>query len=132
LRDGWQDGAIKLYLVRELIALRNRHPDLFTAGGYRALEAAGTHADRVCAFLRHHEGATLVVAVARHFAAITRTGDTHPDPRTWSGMSIALPADSPPVFRNVLTGRPTAVFEGALRLDELFATLPVAVLVATR
>jgi (1->4)-alpha-D-glucan 1-alpha-D-glucosylmutase len=132
LRAEWQDGAIKLYLVRELIALRNRQPQLFASGGYRALDIAGPRADRVCAFMRNDENATLIVAVARHFAAITRPGETLPEPRTWDGTSVAVPSDSPPVFRDVLTGRHAAVFDGALRLDSLFVTLPMSVLLATR
>ncbi|HTI88209.1 MAG TPA: malto-oligosyltrehalose synthase [Alphaproteobacteria bacterium] len=132
MRDDWHDGAIKLFLVRELIVLRNRHPQLFAVGGYRPLDVAGPMADRVCAFQRHHENVTLVVAVGRHFSAITKADATLPDPRIWGDTSVAVPTDSPAVFRDVLTGRHAAMFDGALRLDTLFATLPVSVLLATR
>jgi (1->4)-alpha-D-glucan 1-alpha-D-glucosylmutase len=131
LRDQWKSGAIKLFIIRELLAQRNRHPDLFEGHDYRPLEVNGALADHVCAFTRHHGTTTLIVIVARHFAALTRTDATLPDPPAWNGIAVALPPDSPAVFRDVLTGRPVAVVDGGLPLDSVFATLPVAVLVAT-
>ncbi|MGE5539714.1 MAG: malto-oligosyltrehalose synthase [Gemmatimonas sp.] len=130
LRDAWRDGAIKLFLIRELIALRNRHPRLFAGGDYRPLDVSGAYADRVCAFARHHEGTTVIVATVRHYAAITPTDAVAPAESSWGGMSVALPADAGTRFRDVLTGRMIDAGDDGLRLDSLFATLPVAVLVA--
>src|SRR5260221_8818853 len=51
LREAWPDGRIKLYLLRQLLALGPGIPPPFTAGDYRPLSLEGGQAEPVCAFL---------------------------------------------------------------------------------
>jgi (1->4)-alpha-D-glucan 1-alpha-D-glucosylmutase len=125
----WHDGAIKLFVIRELMALRNRHPQLFAKGDYRPLDASGRQSERVFAFSRCHEGKTMVVAVARLFAAITPADAILPPPETWAATGVILPGDAPRTMRDALTGRHFDAPDGSLPCERLFATLPVAVLV---
>jgi (1->4)-alpha-D-glucan 1-alpha-D-glucosylmutase len=125
----WHDGAIKLFVIRELMALRNRHPQLFAKGDYRPLDASGRQSERVFAFSRCHEGKTMVVAVARLFAAITPADAILPPPETWAATGVILPGDAPRTMRDALTGRHFDALDGSLPCERLFATLPVAVLV---
>jgi (1->4)-alpha-D-glucan 1-alpha-D-glucosylmutase len=48
-----------------VLALRAAHPSLFAEGEYVPLLAEGPLADHVVAFLREHEGKTLMVAALR-------------------------------------------------------------------
>jgi (1->4)-alpha-D-glucan 1-alpha-D-glucosylmutase len=130
VRECWQDGAVKLFLIRELIALRNRYPRLFAIGNYRPLEVGGQRGDHVFAFARLLEGKSVVIAVTRLFSAITPGGATLPPPESWSGTHISLPTDMATSFREAFTGRRIDVTSGTLGCDRLFTTLPVVVLEA--
>ena len=66
LMQNWQDGAIKLFLTRDLLLSRRENPDLFRDGSYEPIAAAGPAADRICAFLRRHADAVMLVAALRY------------------------------------------------------------------
>ncbi|MGY2190610.1 malto-oligosyltrehalose synthase [Pseudomonas pergaminensis] len=61
----WRDGRIKQALIAQVLALRKAHPELFRSGTYTPLEVVGTHAERVVAFCREHQGKRLLVVVPR-------------------------------------------------------------------
>lgn len=91
----WQtraDGRIKMFVLREALALRARRPECFEAGAaYNPLEAIGPRADRVVAFQR---GSGVIAVTSRWFARFgSDFGDT----------TLSLP---PGLWRNVLTGGP--------------------------
>ena len=62
LLENWHDGHIKLFVLRALLHLRRRDPELFAAGSFRLLEANGPGSEHVVAFSRRL-GRRLVVAV---------------------------------------------------------------------
>lgn len=47
LADPW-DGGVKLALIQRVLALRRRHPELFSRGTYEPLAARGPRAAHVC------------------------------------------------------------------------------------
>jgi (1->4)-alpha-D-glucan 1-alpha-D-glucosylmutase len=51
--------------IEALLAYRRDNPMLFARGGYQALTAAGSKADRICAVARRKEKDALIVVVAR-------------------------------------------------------------------
>src|SRR5207248_2707496 len=110
------------FVTRTLLALRRAHPELFAAGDYRPLEIGdGSNADRLCAFARSHDGATLVVAVPRLTWGLFKETDA----ADWGATEVTLPPTSSwhEVFtERVLPGRER------IRAAELFAGFPVAVL----
>src|SRR5262249_57183658 len=95
LLEHWQDGRVKLELMRRILQFRAAHSGLFEHGDYRALTVARARCDRICAFERHHEGETAVVAAALFPAR--READ--PD---WAGTTIALHTPMSPL-RDILT-----------------------------
>ncbi|ROP74265.1 malto-oligosyltrehalose synthase [Curtobacterium sp. PhB115] len=106
------DGAAKLLVTTRALRARRDHPDLFTR--YLALEATGSAADHVLAFDR---GGAVTVAT-RLPIGLGRVGG-------W-GDTLVHPT---PVDRvDLLTGRHVPAARG-IRLDELLATYPVALLV---
>ena len=128
LRESWHDGAIKLFLVRELIALRNRVPRIFTVGNYHPLDVSGPQSERVFAFTRSYEGKTITTVVTRLFSAITPNGATLPNPETWAETRLSIPDGVFNAARDVLTGRRFMLIDGAIDCAHLFTTLPVSVL----
>ncbi len=121
LRDllvNWADGRIKLAVVAMLLQLRAAHPNLFAEGGYESVSIAGGRADQALGFYRHRGDAHLVVLVAPY------PGLREADP-DWGDTTVALPRGE---WRELYGGR-TFSGDGSVAAGELFALLPVAVLV---
>ncbi len=97
------DGRLKQALVAKLLALRNSAPSLFQAGSYQPLAIEGENRNHLLAFLRRHEGRTLIVAVPLKTLCIGRGDPVDPgDGRT----RIVLPDELlDRDFTDILTGR---------------------------
>jgi (1->4)-alpha-D-glucan 1-alpha-D-glucosylmutase len=123
LLQNWHDGAVKLHVTARILRHRAADPDLFALGEYRPLTASGPKSDCICAFERHHDGRSVVVAVALFPAR--RAAD--PD---WSGTTIQLPPHlQTPRLRNLLTAAEVGVDDAQLYAGTVFRELPAAVLV---
>ena len=102
----------KIRVVKAALQLRRSRSDTFLKGGYHPVLAAGIGADHVLAFRR---GDDVLVAVTRWTVQLEQTG--------WGDTVIPLPDG---LWSNSLTG---AVVSGTTPAGELFAELPVALLV---
>ena len=100
-------GAPKQWLIRRLLEHRASDPDPYESGGYEPVAITGARAEDAIAFTR----GDLVVVVPR-------LGDG-----PWADTKVQVSGGA---WTEVLTGR--IVDSGPVRLDELFAELPAAVL----
>jgi len=132
LCDAPGDGRLKLYLIHRLLALRASHEALLRDGDYAALEVDGPLAGDVVAFARTRgEQALLVMAAIapRATPVFCDRGCTAGRDRT----RVLLPDAFAGVHRQeLLGGVPLAGAGNEPTLNELFATLPVAVLASAR
>ena len=124
LAEAWPDGRIKLAVIATLLEYRSRHPELFAEGAYEPVMAEGAEGDRVCCFLRKGADAAILVAASRFPGASERRGPP-------ADGSVPLP----PCLQaarplELLTGRAIPAEDGAVSMQQLFADLPVAVLVS--
>ncbi len=123
LLANWQDGRVKLYLLREVLRLRRERPLLFSAGVYRPVVAYGACADHVVAFQREQGGSGLVVIAPRLWPSLLAEIAHKAD---WGDTRLSLPAGR---YRDVFSGRERVVEEGEeLPLADLLADFPVALL----
>jgi (1->4)-alpha-D-glucan 1-alpha-D-glucosylmutase len=126
LYGAWEDGRIKLLLTWAGLQARKAEPDLFAGGGYMPLKAEGPRAANVCAFARTTpEGKLAIVAAPRLVAGVLQGARLPND--AFAGTTI--PAPHPGPLRDAITGEERAPRDGRFALDELFATLPVALLI---
>lgn len=127
----WRSGAIKQQLIRRTLALRARHPDLFSLGDCTPLAVIGPRAAHVIAYVRRHEGRS-VVAVAPPLCARALAPYTEDQAaqacRYWEGTRVVLPADiDAGTLRNVLSGaQVSANAAGEMPLTALLRDCPVA------
>ncbi|HTJ28277.1 MAG TPA: malto-oligosyltrehalose synthase [Candidatus Limnocylindria bacterium] len=127
LLANWQDGRIKLYVLATL--LRYRLDAEWPANAYRRIEPLGEHSDHVVAYARG--GAVIVVP------RLVRTlaGERPPLGAMWGETALALGAEAPVRYREVLSGRTVATIDrdgrALLPLADVLAVLPVAVLEPT-
>lgn len=121
LLASYLDGRIKLWVTHRGLIHRREHRALYLEGSYAPI-VAGKH---VVAFRRAYKGAEVVCVVPR--LSYTLTGGRHAWPlgAVWGEQALAVGGRGP--WRDLLTG---AELEGAaLPLAEVFAALPVALLV---
>ncbi|MDT3396435.1 malto-oligosyltrehalose synthase [Streptomyces sp. B1866] len=125
-------SAEKLRVTAAALRLRRRHPEWFgPAGSYVPLEAHGPSAAHCVAFVRGHDGHSgsgpaaglLGGGGGAAVTAVTRLARRLAEAGGWEGDELPLP---PGRWRDLLTGREA---EGRCPLGELFAVLPVALLV---
>jgi (1->4)-alpha-D-glucan 1-alpha-D-glucosylmutase len=138
LLASWRDGRVKQAVIARILRLRARLPTLFATGGYTRLRVEGAQADHVLAFARTEPGRAVVVAVTRLPAGFqSDPGPSVPivSPAAWGETALVLPrnlagrrmADALSA-KNGDSGHEAMAAAGRLRLAELFAHLPVAVL----
>ena len=97
--------------------------DVFAAGDYEALEVTGAHRDHVIAFARRRGHDAAIVAVGRSLAPLSGAGRIWPGADAWQG-SIVTTGYS-------VEDAETSDGASGLRLNSLFAQMPVAVRRAT-
>ncbi len=123
----WRKSQLKQPLIQRVLQLRAADPALFDDGDYLPLQARGAQADHVVAFLRRHQGTTLLVAALRLPAR-----GPQPGAGGWDDTVLLLP-QAVAAWRDVLSGnrllRPDGD-AGKLSLAMLLGERPVAVLTA--
>jgi (1->4)-alpha-D-glucan 1-alpha-D-glucosylmutase len=123
LMRNWHDGAIKLRLIANVLEMRKNHPKLFQKGSYEPIEADGQGADRVCAFVRRHNGTALLIAGLRFplrgMEGIAKT--TIPLP---TGVELRC-------WNSLFDARTPHTSNGAIAATKLFHTIPIAAWIAT-
>jgi len=124
LMDKWQDGRIKLRIVSDLLKLRRQYPDLFASGSYAPLGATGPASDRICAFARAGNQATIVVAASLYPIRASL--------EEWGESAVPVPEGEGDRWVNLFTRNMLEGCAGAISAAELFQVLPVAVLVPER
>jgi len=130
-RRRWREGWLKLWLMRQLLALRARFPDLFRGGSYHPLAVDDATKNHLVAYSRRLDGIEIVVLVSR----LVRRLPVPAPGVLWTGSGFA-----DRTVRGVRSGRLIDVFtdagidacERGIALDRALAELPVAVLRAER
>jgi (1->4)-alpha-D-glucan 1-alpha-D-glucosylmutase len=122
----WPSGQVKFALMRRLLALRRRLPNVFTNGSYRPLEVAGRDGNEILAFARISGRNAVIVVGARLSARASGGGLRWPPGDAWDA-SLAAAGFSE--ITNALTD--VRLASGPeLAIADLFDPLPVVVLEA--
>jgi (1->4)-alpha-D-glucan 1-alpha-D-glucosylmutase len=93
-------GRTKIAVLRGLLRLRRRHPNLFATGDYQPLSAHGEDADRIVGFTRSNPRRTLLVLAGRRMAPLLDQ-----EWIDWRRAHAALKLPPGRLWREVLTGR---------------------------
>jgi (1->4)-alpha-D-glucan 1-alpha-D-glucosylmutase len=121
------EGLPKLWVIRQALHLRRRHPDLFAAeGAYHPLWPRGSKRRHLVAFARSRardgRSEKVVTAVPRLVYSLSNPSAKE-SPPGWADTTLELPAGR---FVDVLSG--TQDLGGVVRASDLFARFPVALL----
>jgi (1->4)-alpha-D-glucan 1-alpha-D-glucosylmutase len=132
LYGNWEDGRIKLFLTWTALQARKSLSGAFAGGGYVPLSPEGTRAANLVAFARTGPAGELAVVVAPRLVAPLLDGARLP-PEKFQGTAVPVPGLRPgDTLRDAFTGEERAAGERGLAVDQLFSTLPVALLTISR
>jgi (1->4)-alpha-D-glucan 1-alpha-D-glucosylmutase len=132
LYASWQDGRIKLFLTHEALEARKAHPDVFAGGGYEPLAPEGSRGANLCAFGRTGRHGEFAIVVAPRMVASLLNGGRLPPERYANTFVPARGVQPGTTLRDAFTGEERVATERGLPVDQLFSTLPVALLIASR
>lgn len=124
----WRDGRIKQQLVRQVLAVRRAHPDLFGDGQYSMLAAHGTLVPQVLAFARTAGERQAITVVSRLAAEHVDPAVPRIPPACWGDTTLNLGAPQASRWTDALTGHVLDAPAGRLRLHDVLGGLPVALL----
>jgi (1->4)-alpha-D-glucan 1-alpha-D-glucosylmutase len=124
-----EDGRLKLHVIRSALAARRERGDPFRSRSYLPLEPSGPAGFRVVAFGRG-EGAERLIAVVPRRLGRLEVGPT--EPALWVDTQVPLPSSWPRRWSCALSGRSLTAGRHGLAVAELFALLPVALLLSER
>ncbi len=131
---GWfdhpDDGRAKLWIALRLLHCRKAHPEILATGDYLPVDATGSRANHVVAFVRRKGRAGVVAVAGRLFASLGLAPGILPvGEAAWGDTTLDvgfLPPDTGLV--NVLTGDVLVARDGRLAMAAVFRQFPGAVL----
>ncbi|MEK1904519.1 MAG: malto-oligosyltrehalose synthase [Pseudomonas sp.] len=127
----WQDGRIKQWLIRNVLAIRYARNAIFRNGGYLPLTVEGEQAGHVLAFSRSLDDVHLLVIVPHQASALL--GDCampQVPPQRWGDTRIVLPegfADGS--LSSIFSTQLLQPAQGCLAVAEALADFPVNLLI---
>jgi (1->4)-alpha-D-glucan 1-alpha-D-glucosylmutase len=127
----WQDGLVKMYVLKRALNARTEKPDLFLDGEYLPVEIRGQHKDRVIAFARKN-GNEWAISVSPRCVASVRAPVIGADERRefWKQTELILPNGAPVTWANALAGKAAAISSatGGLSVGAAFEGFSLALL----
>ncbi len=123
-------GKVKLFLLTQLLHLRQQRSSLFLHGTYQPLEVQGSYAHHLIAFARHNptDNQWAIALAPRFFTSLIAPGEVPVGEAVWQDTKVVLPANAPSEWHNVLTGRSLSN-AGALPVSAVLEQFPTALLV---
>ena len=130
--SSWRDGRIKLFLTHAALQTRKDRSSVFAGGGYLPLAPEGARAANLCAFARTGPDEDIAIAVAPRLVGALLDDARLPSDR-FSGTFVPVPGlKTGAVLQDAFTGKESTVTDRGLAVDQLFSTLPVALLTTPR
>jgi (1->4)-alpha-D-glucan 1-alpha-D-glucosylmutase len=130
LLRNWQDGRIKLYLIKKSLEFRRNHHTLFTAGDYIPFGLRGDQKGHVCAFARRQGKQWILAAAPVRVANVVEEGRMPLGKDCWGTSAIQVPEGAPFEWRDLFTGETLRVSlkreDRNLPLRTVFRSFPVA------
>jgi (1->4)-alpha-D-glucan 1-alpha-D-glucosylmutase len=124
-----EDGRIKLYATQRALDCRRGNPALFLDGDYAPLAVTGARKEHVVAFARRLHEHEVIVAVPRLTIGLTK-GEVAPLGDVWGDTRLIVPeVDIDTRYRDAFTGEILVAQDAHLRLADVFAAFPIALLV---
>lgn len=126
------DGRIKLWTTHRALATRRELHSLIRHGEYIPLTVEIEKRQNAVAFLRRDPATqqSMLVAVPRFACSLAHAKPHLPGAEAWGKAQISLPEQASSSFVNIFTDKEIHAEDGGLRLHDILADFPVAMLVS--
>jgi (1->4)-alpha-D-glucan 1-alpha-D-glucosylmutase len=94
LLDNKPNGKIKLFLIKQALAIRAQYHLVFQQGPYIPLEVTGQFKDHAIAFARQDGATTIVTIVPRFLTSLIQPEQNPLGEEVWADTKILSPSDS--------------------------------------
>jgi (1->4)-alpha-D-glucan 1-alpha-D-glucosylmutase len=129
LLENYTDGRIKMWTTMQALRFRRDRSELFHAGKYQPIQAAGPKREHVVSFARENHRQIAIVAVPRLSHLLAGGAVRPPMGEIWQETEIPVPSKAPEYLENIFTGEKIRVTpHRTLLCREVFAHFPVALL----
>lgn len=122
------NGNIKLKLVQTLFNERKAAAEVFLRGKYIPLKIKGKYKENVFAFARNLGETWFITVVPLGLVEICEEQNADLKSINWKRTRIILPKEAPVAWANLLDNAAGSAKNEAIEVDELFGSLPYALL----
>ncbi|KAA8478939.1 4-alpha-glucanotransferase/malto-oligosyltrehalose synthase,TIGR02401 [Arcticibacter tournemirensis] len=122
------EGHIKLWITGILLKERAASSALFEKGDYLPLKVKGAYKDNVLAFARRYQQNWYIIVIPLHIAALCGEQDCEIQSLNWKNTRILLPETATGEWEHLLNADVKGKAEQEIRVEEIFDTLPLALL----
>jgi len=126
-----ENGKIKLFIIYQLLQLRNREPELFLKGSFIPLSVQGKYKDNIIAYLRTYKNKTLITIVPRFCTKIVKSGQYPLGNKLWKNTSIELPKKTRYSGLEFISQQPIRLAE-LTPIGNIFRYFPIAVILTDK
>ena len=126
----YENGLIKMYLVKSILGFRKRNEDLFNFGEYIPIKTSGKFASNTVSFARKYKSSRIIIVVSRFFSKICEVNSL-PIGDAWKGTYSKLPVTLRGKYTNIFNGERILIGEEndyQLKLELAFSSLPFCLL----
>ena len=127
LFSNMENGALKLYLIKKVMAVRRKHTTLFNEGKYSHINCSGDFGKNVISFMRKNENHIAVIVAPRFVTELTEQNRLPLGKNTWKNTFIRIPFETEKL-ENVITNE-VIRGETTFQIGEILDEFPEAVLI---
>jgi (1->4)-alpha-D-glucan 1-alpha-D-glucosylmutase len=114
----WQDGVVKMHVLKRTLNARQANPDLYLEGEYIPIEIQGQHKDRVVAFARKNNNDWAISVSVRCVASVQAPIMGFEERRDfWKQTELILPDGAPKKWANGLAGNAAGIVSATDRVN---------------
>jgi (1->4)-alpha-D-glucan 1-alpha-D-glucosylmutase len=126
-----EDGSVKMFLIRKVLAARRKYRHVFENGDYLPLPVSGEQNNHIVAFARKCEAQTAIVVAPRFLASLISPAQLPVGDSVWKDTRVIIPEHTSDSWVNVVTNEQIRE-SNELPAGQLFGCFPAALLVASK
>lgn len=121
------EGKVKLYLISQLLALRNKEPELFLKGTFVPLPVQGKFRNHIISFFRMYKENTILIVAPRFYTDLIKSGEYPQGKKIWQDTTLELPISNQQKTLEWIS-QESIILNNHTRIDKILQYFPVAVI----
>ncbi len=102
LYSNWENGSIKLFLIKKVLEVRKKYLSLFEEGKYIPLYVSGTRKNNIVSFARRDDNNFIIVIAVRFLTRLVNQGEFPLGEKIWNDTTLHFPFEGKNI-QNIIT-----------------------------